>query len=277
MLAAGRRQGHRALRVHQHQRPAAQAVAPPGAAPRRVRRGGAAAFAVESNLKASNGACAASRRLSSSRSQPRSSRHQWLRPRRRSPISADRHRRAVARDVGAVSRRPRRARGRARGGGRSERRARSARSLRGRAARRCRRRRPGCRRGRAAPGRRARRPRRGRRSRTGAHAPGSAAPATSTSSVRPLPPSPGRLEVDELGRFVQRHRADRYVAQARPGLDVELLGERRAAQVGLRRQHPRAHPRRRREMTGDRCLPVPRALLVLCDRCIYCVSCVISV
>jgi hypothetical protein len=63
--------------------------------------------------------------------------------------------------------------------------------------------------------------------------------------------------------FADRDSADQHVGKARPGLDVELLDERRLAQVHLQEQHPRAQPRRRlSQLTSDRGLAV-----TLCGRC----------
>ena len=90
---------------------------------------------------------------------------------------------------------------------------------------------------------------------------GSAAPATSTSSVR-APPShrpDGGVQVDRLRRLAQRHRADQHIRHTRPRADIELLSDRRTPQIGLQQQHPRAHPRRRaRQMTRDGRLPITR-------------------
>ena len=60
------------------------------------------------------------------------------------------------------------------------------------------------------------------------------------------------IQGDRLRRPPQRHRADQYVRQTRPRLEIQFRGERRTAQIGLDEQHHRARPGRRdRQVTGN--------------------------
>ena len=46
----------------------------------------------------------------------------------------------------------------------------------------------------------------------------------------------GRVQIDRLDRLAERDRTDQDIREARPGWQVELLGDRRATQIDLEQQ-----------------------------------------